>query len=621
MKIETLFYLRNKIKGLIYGQAIGDALGLATEFLSEEQVANKYPKYKIKYEDIISDQHRDCWSKGEWTDDTDLFILTIQNLLENNLSVDAIDLRNKIKEWYSTGLKINDTITKPARGIGNTIRRSVVEERGQYFSQSNGAVMRIGGLACFDDIVGNTFASCNVTHRDKNCVTSCLFIVTLLHNILFYFTPRVEELINSSLKSVQNFFDTTELEKHLYTQDLDSLKLNQSRGYTYKPVWCAVYALRNCKKDGFYRTLLNIIRKGGDADTNACVVGAVIGSYLGSDKIEEFLVQGLKYKKILDTLIKEIIQSMAGQKKKAATFGWNVPSHIAISARESQKHGNYIERNKDLQLIYDYTIDAASMRGTLKEKQIERLIKKAPILDKEYTVFSIVNSTSRVYSENGEIIRYENLNIGDVFKPRVKVISATFDKSYPLNGFHRILNQEWDRGDIRDNVKLSSWKEIKQAVKRTPYKEVWKILNEELKVNLGDEYSVDDSIETLLYETRGDLKKKLKGFLRDFIDKFFDDFCCCCLLKIKLTNRRGLIIDNISFYPDQREILLPQEYFVVKNISREKMSLIDKPLAQYSFDLDKNDYGFDVRKPLQETVPKDQYRFTRMIRVLELELF
>ena len=42
----------DKIKGTIYGQAIGDALGLGTEGMTEEEISQKYPNGITHYSDI-----------------------------------------------------------------------------------------------------------------------------------------------------------------------------------------------------------------------------------------------------------------------------------------------------------------------------------------------------------------------------------------------------------------------------------------------------------------------------------------------------------------------------------------------------------------------------------------
>ena len=55
----------NRIKGTIYGQAIGDALGLGTEGMTDEDMAWKYPNGIQHYSDIFQDRHRKRWNLFE----------------------------------------------------------------------------------------------------------------------------------------------------------------------------------------------------------------------------------------------------------------------------------------------------------------------------------------------------------------------------------------------------------------------------------------------------------------------------------------------------------------------------------------------------------------------------
>lgn len=54
----------NKFKGVIYGQAIGDALGLGTEFMTGEDIMWKYPDGIRSYSQILQDKHRRRWKIG-----------------------------------------------------------------------------------------------------------------------------------------------------------------------------------------------------------------------------------------------------------------------------------------------------------------------------------------------------------------------------------------------------------------------------------------------------------------------------------------------------------------------------------------------------------------------------
>lgn len=72
-------YIReDRMLGCLYGQAIGDALGLGSEFLSKDEVIQNYPDGLKSYSQIIQDAHRRRWPIGAWTDDTDMMLCILR---------------------------------------------------------------------------------------------------------------------------------------------------------------------------------------------------------------------------------------------------------------------------------------------------------------------------------------------------------------------------------------------------------------------------------------------------------------------------------------------------------------------------------------------------------------
>ena len=88
----------DRFRGCLYGQAIGDALGLGTEFMTDEDIAWKYPHGLQHYKQIYQDRHRKRWEIGDWTDDTDMMLCIADEVIEDK-GVNFYNIARHFKDW------------------------------------------------------------------------------------------------------------------------------------------------------------------------------------------------------------------------------------------------------------------------------------------------------------------------------------------------------------------------------------------------------------------------------------------------------------------------------------------------------------------------------------------
>lgn len=95
--------LIDRLLGCAYGQALGDAYGLATEFEDRYDVDQKYPdrSKKIPFPDYKKTNHNRRWKTGDWTDDTDQWILILDTVAFCN--GDVKEFAAKLKGWIERG--------------------------------------------------------------------------------------------------------------------------------------------------------------------------------------------------------------------------------------------------------------------------------------------------------------------------------------------------------------------------------------------------------------------------------------------------------------------------------------------------------------------------------------
>ena len=323
----------DKIRGVLFGQAIGDALGVGTEFLSRSEVAFTFPNGLRNYSDFriyskITNQFEQFddprWSPGDWTDDTDQMLCILDSILAHR-TIDIHDIAARLHHWavtdaFGIGATVSaivhhpDFLENPHR-----IAEEYWESKGRI-SAPNGGVMRTSPLGIWQylepkKIRYNAETVCRITHADPRCLGSCVAVCLAISQLL-QGEQDLDKLVDAIAKDVETYHP--EMATYLTKTQADSLEvLDLDEGlnarervtycYTLKTLAAGFWALRHANT--FSEGILAIVHEGGDADTNAAVAGALLGARFGYRAIESAWIEGLIHRQALEQRAEQLIES------------------------------------------------------------------------------------------------------------------------------------------------------------------------------------------------------------------------------------------------------------------------------------------------------------------------
>ncbi|KAG7284282.1 hypothetical protein NEMBOFW57_010649 [Staphylotrichum longicolle] len=310
------FTLHDRVAGVLVGSALGDAIGLYTEFLSAASAAAAYPSGRFTLTGpaphgptpFTLDSHRAPKEPGHWTDDTDhalLLLLSFLHTAKTGGTTDAQeqqqqqqqqqqplptqqDVATRLRVWVTQGFRPLDTMPL---GLGRLVG-TVVASAG--FEADPEPVAR-----GYWERTGKRVAPNGSLMRTHPLGVACLW-------------RRVEEAFEVAARISR----VTHVDpRHVKPEGgLDALKLDDQAaiGYVYKTLGSGVVLLRMAIKrmaasQGgllersriFEDLTTDLIMRGGDADTNACFAGALLGGYLGYSVLPDHWKHGLKYEEWL----------------------------------------------------------------------------------------------------------------------------------------------------------------------------------------------------------------------------------------------------------------------------------------------------------------------------------
>lgn len=174
--------------GAFYGLALGDALGMPTQSFSRAQIIARFGQITGLVDAPADQPIAPNMPKGSITDDTEQAILVAQLLVDGNGHIDPNTLAQRLIAWEAVmQAKGSQDLLGPStkRAIEMILAGHSPEESGRY-GTTNGAAMRIAPVGIAADIsqpdrfIKAVVQACQVTHNTSLGIASAAAVAAVI---------------------------------------------------------------------------------------------------------------------------------------------------------------------------------------------------------------------------------------------------------------------------------------------------------------------------------------------------------------------------------------------------------------------------------------------------------
>ncbi|MCU1725452.1 ADP-ribosylglycohydrolase family protein [Pseudomonas sp. 7P_10.2_Bac1] len=174
--------------GAFYGLALGDALGMPTQSFSRAQIMARFGQITGLVDAPADQPIAPGMPRGSITDDTEQAILVAQLLVDSNGDIDPNTLAQRLIAWEAAmQAKGSQDLLGPStkRAIEMILAGRSPEESGRY-GTTNGAAMRITPVGIAADIshpdrfITAVIQACQVTHNTSLGIASAAAVAAVI---------------------------------------------------------------------------------------------------------------------------------------------------------------------------------------------------------------------------------------------------------------------------------------------------------------------------------------------------------------------------------------------------------------------------------------------------------
>ena len=282
------------IAGCLLGTAVGDAMGLALEGLSRRRQARLFPD--------LSGYHLLPFGKGMCSDDTEHTCMLAQSLIRV-AGLDADEAARRFSAGF--GWRLRFWMLGLPAGIGLATLRAIFKlwigfppRYSGVFSAGNGPAMRVAliGVCHGDDpprMRALVRAATRITHTDPKAEHGALAVALAAHLAASGaaidpadYARRLRALLGEEGSELCGLVDDVVRSVASNETAADYTARHGGKdgvsGYILHTVPAALHVWL-AHPDDYRRAVVTTIRLGGDSDTAAAIVGALVGARVGKE--------------------------------------------------------------------------------------------------------------------------------------------------------------------------------------------------------------------------------------------------------------------------------------------------------------------------------------------------
>jgi ADP-ribosylglycohydrolase len=302
-----------KARGVMYGLAIGDALGYPTEFMTLDLIKSEYGPQGIA----------DLPGPALFSDDTQMSVAIAEALVKAG-DKDIESIMEAVKAEFIRWRHSPENNRSPGRaclgGIANLKAGVPWTKSGNANSKGCGSAMRVAPIGYLyqhdpEKLKEVAHATGICTHRHPAANASCIGTAYLVKLALDGVSPdkMIPKLFTFTAGlSVEFDQAISKVEKCLGWEDEEKALAYLGEGWVGdEAVALALYCfLRN--PDRYEKVVIRGANTNGDSDSIACIAGSICGAYLGIEAIPASWVQKIEKTEYLGNLAERLADKKAG---------------------------------------------------------------------------------------------------------------------------------------------------------------------------------------------------------------------------------------------------------------------------------------------------------------------